>query len=348
MKLSTLIGQPRAHALLAAALERDRVHHAYLFAGPPGVGKETAARAFAAALLCERGGLDACGECDACGRVARGVHPDLVVVLPETEAIARGLLAREDLSHAPSRELKIEQIRRLEASLALPPLAGPRRAILILEADAMNVPAQNAFLKTLEEPPAGNVIVLVAAGADRLLPTIRSRCVRVPFAPLPEAAVVERVVAAKGVDPATAGVMAALAGGSLGDALALDSGALAGRSDRLRALESLGPADLRPAIRLAEELAGDGRDGAASVLALVALFYRDVAAAASGAPDDGLAHRDLADLIRAAAARGADDALRRTRLALSARDAILRYASPRLSLERLLLAYVLGEHEVAP
>lgn len=348
MKLSSLIGQPRARSLLAAALERDRVHHAYLFAGPPGVGKETAARAFAATLLCRAGGPDACGVCDACARVARGVHPDLVVVLPEAEAIARGVLAREDLARAPSRELKIEQVRQLEAALALPPLEGPRRVVLILEADALNVPAQNAFLKTLEEPPAGNVIVLVAAGADRLLPTIRSRCVRVPFGPLPAAAVVERVVAEKGVDPATAGVMAALAGGSLGGALALDPAALAGRAERLRAVEALSPADLRPFLRLAEEVADDGREGAAAALDLWALFYRDVAAATSGAPDDGLAHRDLAALIRAAAARGADDALRRARLAQRARDAILRYASPRLSLERLLLSFVLGEPEDLP
>ena len=347
MKLSDLIGQPRARSLLTAALAGDRLHHAYLFAGPPGVGKETAARAFAAALLCRQGGVDACGACDACARVGRGVHPDLVTVLPETEAIARGLLAREDLSHAPSRELKIEQIRRLEAGLALPPLEGPRRAILLLGADAMNVPAQNAFLKTLEEPPAGNVIVLVAAAADRLLPTIRSRCVRVPFAPLPVDEVAARVAREKGVDPATATVMAALAGGSLGGALALDPAALAGRAERLQAIEALSAADLRPALRLAEELAGEGREGTPAVLDLVALFYRDVAAAASGAPDEAFAHRDLAPLVRSAAARGADDALRRSRLALSARDAILRYASPRLSLERWLLAYVLGEHVVA-
>jgi DNA polymerase-3 subunit delta' len=347
VKLSSLIGQPRARSLLAAALERNRVHHAYLFAGPPGVGKETAARAFAAALLCERGGTDACGACASCAKVERGVHPDLVVVLPEVEAIARGLLAREDLSHAPSRELKIEQVRKLEATLALPPLEGSRRAILLLDADQMNVPAQNAFLKTLEEPPPGNVIVLVAAAADRLLPTIRSRCVRVPFGPLPEAAVVERVVAEKGVDPATAAVMAAVAGGSLGGALELDPQALAGRADRIRAVEALSADDLRPLLRAAEELA-DGRDGTAAFLDLLALFYRDVAASAAGAPDEGLAHRDLADVIHAAARRGPEDALRRARLALSAKGAILRYASPRLSLERMLLAFVLGETVEAP
>ncbi len=346
VKLSALEGQPRAVALLGAALARDRVHHAWLLAGPPGVGKETAARAFAASLLCTArapGATDACGGCDACRKAARGVHPDLLQVLPEAEAVARGLLAREDLSGSPSRELKVEQIRRLEAALSIPPLEGGFRPVILAGADGLNAAAQNAFLKTLEEPPQGTVILLVADAADRLLPTIRSRCVRVPFVPLPLPLVAAKVRAASGVDEATAHVIAALAGGSLGEALALDAKALAGRAERLAEIEALGPADLRPALRLAERLAAAGRDEAASALAELALFYRDVAAACDGVADDAFAHRDLAAAIRAAAARGAPEALRRARLASRARDAVLRQAAPRLVLERLFLSLALPE-----
>lgn len=343
VKLSAISGQSRAVSQLQASLRNRRVHHAWLFAGPAGTGKETTARAFAAALLCREEGEDACGTCASCQKVARGVHPDLVVVMPEAEAVARKVLAREDLSRTPSRDLKIDQIRRMEPTLHHAPLEGGRRVVLLLQADSLNVPAQNAFLKTLEEPPAGTHIVLVADAGDALLPTIRSRCVRVPFAPLPLDFVAERVREAQGVDVETARLAAALAGGSLGGALQISAKSLADRARILAALEALRPDDLRPLLALAEEIAGDGRETAELRLDVIALFYRDVALAAEGVPAERIANGDLAALVSQAAARGTEEALRRVRLAEKAKGAIARHAGARLALEQMLLSMVLPE-----
>jgi DNA polymerase-3 subunit delta' len=345
VKLSAIEGQPRAVRQLVAALRSGRAHHAWLFAGPRGVGKETTARAFAAALLCREGGEEACGSCVACAKVARGVHPDLVVLMPEAEAVARRLLAREELSRTPSRELKVDQIRQVEPQLHHAPLEGSRRVVILLQADTLNVPAQNAFLKTLEEPPPGNHLILVADAADALLPTIRSRCVRVPFVPLGLDFVAERVRAAKGVDAETARLCAALAGGSLGDALQISAEALADRARVVDAVESLRPDDLRPLLALAEQMAADGREAAELRLDVLALFYRDAALAAEGAGDALFANRDLEPQIRAAAARGAEEALRRHGLVKKAKDALRRHAAGRLALEQMLLSMVLPEVE---
>jgi len=322
------------------------VHHAWLFTGPEGVGKETAARAFARSLLCRapRDG-EACGECPSCGKVERGVHPDLLQVLPEALAVERGLLAREELGRTPSRELKIEQVRNLEGMLALSPVEGERRVVLLLGADSMNVPAQNAFLKTLEEPPAGTHLVLLAEAGDALLATIRSRCVRVPFGPLPLDFVAERVAQEREIAEDEARLLAALAGGSLGRALALTPEALEDRAEILSGIESLDARDFRPVLALAERMAAGGRAGAEILLDAVALFYRDVAVVAEGGPEEVVANRDLLPLLRRAAERGCRDAISRFRRAERARLALERHVVPRLAVERFLLSCVL---EVSP
>lgn len=320
------------------------MHHAWLFAGPEGVGKESAALGFAQVLLCERATEgEACGVCAACRKVERGSHPDLIRLMPEALAVERGLLAREELSRTPSRELKIEQIRRLEAQLAVAPVEGARRVVVIAAADSMNVAAQNAFLKTLEEPPEGTHIVLVAEAGDRLLPTIRSRCVRVPFQPLPLDFVAERLVALRGVGPEEARLLAAIADGSLGRALAMTPEALEGRARILEELEALGPGDFRPVLALAERVAAGGREATELLFDAIVLFYRDAAVVAEGGPESVVANQDLLPLLRRAAERGASDALRRLRRAQGARRALERHAVPRLAVERFLLGCVLGE-----
>src|SRR5262245_35512401 len=178
-------GQPRAVEALKSALKNGSLHHAYLFAGPEGVGKELAARAFAQALLCPERPLEGCGSCDACGRVLRGNHPDLCFLMSEEAQIERKLSGRSDFEGTPSRELRVEQVRKLQERLAYRPLEGTRKVAIVVSAHLMNEKAQNAFLKTLEEPPAGAIIILVASNADTLLPTVRSRCSRVHFVPLP-------------------------------------------------------------------------------------------------------------------------------------------------------------------
>jgi DNA polymerase-3 subunit delta' len=172
--LSEILGQDQVVAMLEQALARRTLHHALLFVGPEGVGKRSAAISLAARLLCERRGEEACGACAACVQVGAGSHADLR---------REGFFYDEKRKELREHTL-IEQVRNVQLFLAGRALGGGRKIVIFEEAQALTEDAQNALLKTLEEPPRGSLIVLVCHNASRLLPTVRSRCQRVPFAPL--------------------------------------------------------------------------------------------------------------------------------------------------------------------
>ncbi len=166
----------------------ERLPHALLFVGPPGLGKRELAEALAARLLCEGPAADghACGRCPACQWRLAGNHPDLYRVVPAADAAAaeggEGTTAEPGAGKAKSEQIVIEQIRELQAALSVTGHHSERRVVVIDPAEAMNVFTANALLKLLEEPPAGCVFVLVSSAPRRLLPTIRSRCQQWPFA----------------------------------------------------------------------------------------------------------------------------------------------------------------------
>jgi DNA polymerase III delta' subunit len=161
-------GQERVIARLRAAIAQDRVHHAYLFTGGAGAGKRKTALALATALNCLQAPGEGCGECEACDKIEGGFHPDVVT------------LEREGAAQI----IPIENIRQqVVARVGLPPHEARVRVFLIDEAAALQPAAANSLLKTLEEPPARTMFVLGTTSPDLLLPTIRSRCQRVVFAP---------------------------------------------------------------------------------------------------------------------------------------------------------------------
>jgi DNA polymerase III subunit delta' len=229
---SGVVGQDRAVAALRAAATRPV--HAYLFTGPPGVGREEAARAFAASLLCHSGG---CGSCETCTRVMARAHPDVVV----TERSGAALLAEE----------ADDIVRR--ASLS--PSEGARQVLVVEDAHLAEAVAPK-LLKTIEEPPPSTVFVLLADFVPPGLVTIASRCVAVEFGPVAEELIASTLVA-EGVDAERAQELAAAAGGRLDRArlLAQDPGALERHRAWMQApsrLDGTGAA----AARLAEELIG--------------------------------------------------------------------------------------------
>lgn len=221
MRFSDIEHQPRAVALLRRALASRRTHHAHLFEGPEGVGKERAALALASRLLCEDESLphdaDACGTCRSCRLIETGNHPDyhlvhrgLHKVHPDRSVRAtKGLFLAVDVI----RHFVIEPANQT-------PALGRRRVFVIRDAERMNAGAQNALLKTLEEPPGDACLVLVTSSSQRLLPTIRSRCQRIAFDLLPPAFVEQRLVEAFGLNAGDARALAALSQGRLGVALA--------------------------------------------------------------------------------------------------------------------------------
>jgi DNA polymerase-3 subunit delta' len=223
--LSTLEAQPAATETIRRALRTGRVHHAYLFDGPDGVGKELAAFGLAQALVCEKRGErgdEACGACSACVRARvdeesrRPKHPDIVV-------LERGLYEPAQLGRRTpeTQDLSIDQVRTLVLShAAYAPHEGRARVFIVRRAEELSIAAANALLKTLEEPNARTHFILVTAQPDTLLPTIRSRTQRVRFGALPEE-VVASIVTRRGVPAETARKVAALAEGSVETALSL-------------------------------------------------------------------------------------------------------------------------------
>lgn len=199
---SRLIGHDAPVERLESLVRRGRLAHAYLFTGPEGVGKRTAALAWACRLLCAGDGNDSCRECQ---QIDAGTHPHLL------------LLRREE----GKQDISLEQIHSLLQSLSLKS-TDPRPRIAILEeADHLNEEGMNTLLKTLEEPPPGSLFLLVTSRPAALLPTIHSRCHTVRFGPVPEEplrAFLERSSPGSSPDAALA---ARLAGGSPGRALGL-------------------------------------------------------------------------------------------------------------------------------
>ncbi|MGQ9654476.1 MAG: DNA polymerase III subunit delta' [Thermodesulfobacteriota bacterium] len=166
MALSDVVGHARPVKILMQTLASGRVAHAYMFAGPDGVGKATLAFNFAKALQCQGRGVDACDSCVACAKVSRGNHPDVLLVEPQ------------------GSQIRIDQIRDLQRRMVYRPLVGSRRCVIMDRAHDMNLQAANALLKVLEEPPEGNVMILITRSTSVLPPTIVSRCQVIQFSPL--------------------------------------------------------------------------------------------------------------------------------------------------------------------
>src|SRR6266851_1809829 len=221
MPFRDVIGHRRLVALLARAVHRESLPPSLILSGPSGIGKRLVATATAQALNCTAllagasvpaGApseplfeVDACGKCAACARIARGVHPDVILVEP-----------------GDTGSIRIDQVRDIVDRAAYRPFEGRRRAVIVDEADAMMPAAQNALLKTLEEPPSASVFMLVTSRPDMLLGTVQSRCPRLRFRPL-GADDVAAVLMTRGRREDEARAAAATADGSI--ALALEGSA---------------------------------------------------------------------------------------------------------------------------
>lgn len=202
-------GHDRVVDELRLVLAQGRLPHAFLFVGPEGVGKRTFALGLAQGLLCERSdpsALEPCGKCPACRQVEAGTHPDLL------------LAGRPEDKH----DLPIKVIRDLCGELGLKPARGSRKVAIVDDADDLNEEAANAFLKTLEEPPPGSVLILIGTSAELQLDTIISRCRVLRFNPLPAADLAALLLEHEiTTDSAEAERLAALAEGSVGRARGL-------------------------------------------------------------------------------------------------------------------------------
>jgi DNA polymerase-3 subunit delta' len=325
MPFRDLAGHRRLLDLLARATARGSLPPSLIFAGPEGVGKRRAAVALAQLFNCTSPVVssgaaadDACGACPSCRRISRGVHADVLVIEPgETGSI------------------KVDQVRVAIERSGYRPFEGRRRAVIVDDADAMVVEAQNALLKTLEEPPNASTFILITSRPDVLLPTVRSRCQRLRFAPLETAEVAAVLVRDHGMPEADAHAAALLAGGSVGRALEADTEAyVEARDAAAAALGSLADArDPRQRLAAARLLGGSDvdRDELGRRLQLVSSMLRDVEILRSRADEGALANGDMRSALqRLLTSFGGDRAVRAFSAVDRALYALDRNASPKI------------------
>lgn len=286
-----LIGHAAAEAELAEAMQGGRMHHAWLIAGPAGVGKATLAYRFARRLLAGpgQGGTLALDPADPVfRRVAIGSHADLLTIEREWD----------DKKSRMRGEIVVDDTRAISAFLRLTPAEGGWRVVVIDGAEHMNRNAANAVLKMLEEPPPQAILLLTCAAPGRLLPTIRSRCRRLSLQPLGMAGM-ETALAAylPGTPPAERGRLAGIAAGSPGRALLLAEERGLALADIAAEVLADVPA-IRPlrAFEIAEKLGGRAQDDFTPFMTLLRDGLADIVRrAARGQPERLLHLRPLAE-----------------------------------------------------
>ncbi|HVO71113.1 MAG TPA: DNA polymerase III subunit delta' [Aggregatilineaceae bacterium] len=318
-----IVGHEWAVEHLDRAIRHGRVRHAYLFTGPDRIGKTTLARVFAMTLNCT-GANSPCGQCRACTLIARNVHPDVTVV----EAASMG------------SALRIEQVRDLQQTLALCPYEARYRVAILRRFHEANPAAANALLKTLEEPSPDVVLILTANSADRLLPTIVSRCQPLNLHPVPVHTVREALEQGWGAPGDVAQTLAQLSGGRIGWAIgAVENPAeLEQRDLALFLLRQALHGSRRDRFALVEQLALE-KPALFDLLEVWQGYWRDALLVASGsrAPITNYDHaEELTHLAETVGLDVAGRALAATRRTI---DALGKNVNTRLALEVLMLDY---------
>ncbi|MGH7767717.1 MAG: DNA polymerase III subunit delta' [Candidatus Binatia bacterium] len=319
---SDIVGHDKPLAALRRALSQDRLHHAYLFIGPEGVGKKTVALSLAKAVHCQEMERDFCGRCDHCLRIANHNHPDVRLIGPLPG----------------KKEISIEQVRALERELNYRAFSNGKKIAIVDPARLMNFSAQNALLKTLEEPPAGSVLIMISTSAGGLLPTLLSRCLRLSFAPLPASAVVEGLISRQGLRLEQAQLLAASSMGSLGKAFDADTAQRArDREAWVEGLAFLAKDDRMGWTTLADELSKD-REQALKFLDWLAGWYRDLLIYRVMESTEEICNLDRIDILETQAASSTLEKILFLRYqSLLATARIRRNVNRRMALENLFI-----------
>ncbi len=342
-----VFGHPKAVEMLSRSLKSGNISHAYLITGPPGVGKHTIALAFAMALNCEAvepptGTFpsEPCGLCRSCGQISRGAHPDIAEIDLQVQAAALNEGGKGKL--AAPKEIRIDLVREMQATIGLQPYSGRRRVYIIGDADRLNEEASNCLLKTLEEPPSHSVLILLAPSESSVLPTISSRCLHLALRPLTRNAVQVALEERWDVPPDEAGLLAALSGGRPGRALALvkDRDALDRRKLALERVALLAGASLNDRVSLATDLAKlftEARVELYEMLDTWESWWRDVLVVGASAPELVTNSDQSSALVSSTKRIGVQQAAQAIDLIEQTRIQLQENVNPRLALEALTL-----------
>ncbi len=291
---NAIVGHEDTKEYLKSVAATGKVNHAYLIEGPTGSGKLLLAEAFAAALTCEEERPEACGQCQSCHQAADRCHPDIHYLLPTKPAL-----------------ISVDDIRtQVVDDVQIRPYYGRRKIYIIENAELMNVQAQNALLKTLEEPPAYAVLLLLTTNAGALLETIRSRCTLLPLHPLKDLQIQMYLMENQKLPEYKAKLCAAFARGSLGRAMKL-----ADSEDFLKirsaALDLVGKAkemDMPQLLSVIKEVSGI-EISVQDFLDVLSIWYRDVLYFKATQAPDRLIFQDELQQIRKTAATSSYEGL---------------------------------------
>ena len=243
------------------AIENHKISHAYILTGEAGMGRKSIANAFAMTLLCEKGGSEPCMSCHSCKQVMSGNHPDLIYV-----------------THEKPGSIGVDDVReQINDTIMIRPYSSYYKIYIVDEAEKMTVQAQNALLKTIEEPPSYAVIILITTNQEAFLPTILSRCVQMKLKPLKDFTIKSYLTQNLHIPEKDADICAAFARGNLGKAIHLSS------SDEFRELfqkvmvlvKNVGTMDISMLLDCIREMKEQNFD-ISEVLDLMQLWYRDV------------------------------------------------------------------------
>ncbi len=319
MPFADIIGHERIVEVLQRSLRTGKTAHSYLFEGVPGCGRKKTALTLIQAIFCTVLADDACGTCPSCRKVAGGSHADVHVIAPLPD----------------KRDISIEQLREMQRTLSLRPYEAPRKACIIEPAERMSVNAANSLLKTLEEPPGDALIILLTENAGMLLPTIRSRCQLIRFAPLSPEHVLA-LLEQSGMDAGTASLLAPMSGGSMQRALELDNESLTARREAILVrLQQMDINRIATVFDAAEALSGN-RDETLELLDLLISFYRDAVHLAAGSSE--IVNRTVRPAIESIAARRTFPRnLELLGSICDTRRAVQRNANPKLALDHLFM-----------
>ena len=323
MLFDAIIGHTQPKRFIQAALGSGRLAHALLFHGEDRIGKRLTARVLAQAINCEAESRstppDACGVCRSCHQIEAGSHPDVTML------------------SATSGKGETEQIREIESRFIYRPLIGAQKIVILDNADLLRQEAANSLLKTIEEPPPDSLIILITARPASLLPTIRSRCQEVRFAPLAVAQVEEALCRRRGLAKPDAQFLAMLSGGRLGFALEADAKAF--RAQQTAFLQLVSPEILKSIGGLLNVCESTIKsEQPEQVFGWVAAWFRDLAIVKIGGNRQRLINQDqAAELDRLAARLSLEKILDLAEFVESMERGLERNLNNQLMLEGLLL-----------
>ncbi len=278
--MSPIIGHEHILDMLMRTAREGNLAHSYLFTGIEGIGKKMVGIRFAGLLNCPSPSEDPQGTCKICRRIEALNHPDFQMLSPD-----RG-------------SLRIEQVRQLQGFFNFPPYEGRWRISLIDDSHLLTRAAQNALLKTLEEAPVTRMVILVTSKPHLLLPTVRSRCRRIRFAPLPSEDVARLIAGKKKINRDRATILAALAGGSVSEAFRLDTKSFTElRSKVLNALSQAQTVGWCNLLALSATIAEDS-ESARETIRIISAWLRDLLYLKSMPGDSHVTNRDFISLLR--------------------------------------------------